>query len=84
MLVRGDEALVFAHSELDRLGLADLTVVSGPGGTGPARVSLDWKRLVAVVAANDQADIETLKGAASIAPSTSCGTAYERASRTSA
>lgn len=60
----GDEALVFAHSELDRLGLADVTVVSGPGGDRPcARVSLDWKRLVVVVAANDQADIETLESA---------------------
>ena len=60
----GDQARVFAQSELNRLGLADVKVVSEPNGHLPcARVVLDWKRLVVVVGANDQVNVEAPKGA---------------------
>jgi hypothetical protein len=63
----GEEARVFAHSELARLGLTDVKVVSGPTGNRPcARVWLDWSRLAVVVAANDQASLETLKAQDSV------------------
>lgn len=75
----GDEALKFAQSELDRLGLTDWTVANGPAGPRPpvsdvsgrdpsdklpcARVSLDRDHHAVLVAPNDSDDIDTLNGA---------------------